>query len=458
MIARMLMTAAALVALGVPARAEPVADVLARYMAASHIPGAAVAVVDDGRVETLQAYGLADMEQGVGVTPDTPFQLASASKIFTGVILMRLSERGVVRLDDPVTTYLAEAPEAWKKVTLRQLASHMSGMPERLGLPSTASPQEIAAAAMARPLTYEPGSESRYGFTDFIVLTAALEKATGLTFADLLKREVSAPLGLTNTGFTFATEGAAAAPSQVRGEALIYDWRDGAQHRDTFLYAINGYAAGGLYSSARDLAKLFVAIDGGEFLSTESFAALTTAAPLNDGRPGGFAIGWTANTYRGERVYGHSGGPALADILHVPSQRLTIIALTNQRRFFPLLAQSIADGELAAVAPRPTIADARPALSTAVQAALGAAGDGTLDKGLFTTEGEQSYGFLSDFGKALLTAVGPLQGLDLLSEAPVGDGARRSYRARFQNREMVWIARFDGDGRFAELRPGGEAD
>lgn len=449
---------ALLLALASPVAADPVDDLMRSYMHAGHIPGAAVAVVDDGDVEKLEAYGLADLAQTREATPDTPFQLASASKIFTGVILMRLSERGVIRLDDSVTLYLPEAPETWKPVTLRQLASHMSGMPERLGLPPSATAQEVAQAAMTRPLAYEPGSESRYGFTDFIVLTAVLEKATGMTFPELLRREITTPLGLTNTGFTFATEGAPAAPSQIRDEALIYDWRDGVQQNDTFLYAPQGYAAGGLYSSARDLAKLFVAIDAGEFLSNESFTALTRAAPLNDGRPGGFAIGWTANTYRGEPVFGHSGGPALADILHVPSKRLTLIALTNQRRFFPLLAQSIADTELPPVAPRPIIPDSRPELTTAVTAALTSAGAGTLDKALFTTEGGASHGFLSDFGRALLTAVGPLQGLDLLSEAPAGDGVRRSYRVRFANREMVWIVRVDAEGLFAELRPGGEND
>ncbi|MFJ6025152.1 serine hydrolase domain-containing protein [Brevundimonas sp. NPDC092305] len=441
-----------------PAAADPVDELIRQYMEVSHIPGAAVAIVDDGVVEKMKGYGFANLEWRGEVTPDTPFQLASATKIFTGVILMRLSEQGVVGLDDPLTRYFPEAPETWKQVTLRQLASHMSGMPERLGLPDTASPQDFAAAAMTRPLAYTPGSESRYGFTDYIVLTAALEKATRLSFADIVQREITTPLGLTNTGFSFETRGAPLAPSQVQRRASLYSWNGAEQDDDTFVYMPYGYSAGGLYSSVRDLATLFTAIDGGQYLSAESFRALTTAAPLSDGRPGGFAIGWTADQYRGQQVYGHSGGPALADILHVPSERLTIIALANQRQFFPLLAQSIADTELAPIEPRPTLIDERPALTASVAKALATAGDGRLDKAAFTTTGGGSHDFLSNFGRALLTAVGPLQGLDLLSEATDGDGFRRSYRARFERRDVVWIVRTDAQGLFNELRPGGETD
>lgn len=441
-----------------PVAADPLDAAIARYMAVGHIPGVAVAVVEDGEVATLRRYGLADIEAMKPVTPDTPFQTASASKVFTGVLLMRLAQKGVIGLDDPVTRYLPQAPATWEGITFRRMASHMSGLPERLGQDPSATPLEVARLAMARPLAYAPGTESRYGFTDFVVMTAALEAATGLTFPELLKRELSDPLGLTNTGFDYATDEGAAHKSDLREPALTYAWDGATQQRDAFLYPIHGYAAGGIQSSARDLARLFAAIDGGDFLSAESFRQLTTPAPLVDGRPGGFAIGWSASTYRGEAVYGHSGGPALADILHVPGRKLTIVALANQRRFFPLLAQSIADTLWPAPPERPAVPDHRPTLTGAVRRVLTEAGTGEPDPGAFSAAGAGAREFLRGFGGALVTAVGPVRSIEVLSDERTAQGTRRSYRIRFESRTMVWVARTDAGDRIDELRPAGDTE
>ncbi|WEK00814.1 MAG: serine hydrolase [Candidatus Sphingomonas phytovorans] len=439
-----------------PAHADPIDEIVERYRTVSHIPGVAVAVVERGKVEKLQAYGLANLEWSGPVTIDTPFQTASASKIFTGVLIMRLVEQGTISLDDPLTRFFPDAPETWRAITVRHMASHMSGLPEQLGLSSSATPQEFVKAAMGRPLAYEPGSQSRYGFTDFIVFTAALEKATGLSYPDLLKREIATPLGLTGTGFDFATDGAPAKETELRRRATTYYWDGSRQFEDRFLYPIHGYAAGGIFSSARDLAALFAAIDDGQFLKPESFKLLTTPAPLKDGRPGEFAIGWTASVYRGEPVYGHSGGPALADIMYVPRRDMTIVALGNQRRFFPLLAQSIADTRLPAPLPRRAIRDRNPALTRTVRSVLTQAGGGAPEAASFNAEGAGARDFLSHFGGALLTAVGPIQSIEALSEAILGTDVRRSYRIRFESRDMVWVARTDRGGLIAELRPGGD--
>ncbi|RZJ00911.1 MAG: class A beta-lactamase-related serine hydrolase [Brevundimonas sp.] len=440
------------------AAADPIDDIVRGYMTAGHIPGVAVAVVDHGETRVLRTYGEANLEWEGAVTPDTPFQIASASKIFTGVLLMRLAEKGSINLDAPLTDIFPEAPAGWSEITFRRMASHSSGLPEGLGLPSTASPEDFVREAMTRPLAYEPGTESRYGLTDFVVMTAALEKVTGLQFPDLLKREVLDPLGLTSTGFDYATEGRPMKPTALRRRATTYVWGDNQQFEDGFLYPSHSYAAGGLYSSARDLATLFSAISKGEFLRPENFRALTTAARLKDGRPGEFAIGWTAADYRGEQVFGHSGGPALADILYTPRRDVTVIALTNQRQFFPLLAQSVADTLWPAPPPRPALEDDAPSLTQTFSTTLSAAGEARLNAESFNEQGRGSLDFLSHFGKALLGAVGPVESVDLLSDTPRDKGRKRVYRVRFERREMIWVATTDASGRFSELRPGSDSD
>lgn len=443
------------VSLAGSALADPIDDVIRGYMEAAHIPGAAVAVVEDGRIVKLEGYGQANLEWQGAATGDTPFQIASVSKIFAGVVLMRLVEQGVVDLDEPITRWFEDAPESWRDITLRRLSGHTSGLPEGLGVSSSATPAEVAAEAMKRPLAYAPGTESRYGLTDFVVMTAILEKASGLSYPELLRREVVEPLGLTHTGFTEASEGGPVRGALlIPGRAEVYGFRDGVMRREEYLYPAHTYAAGGLYSSARDIATLMAALDRGELLSRESFALLTSPAKLVDGRDGAFGVGWTFGRYRGETVVGHTGGPALGDVLYVPERHMTIVALANQRRFYPLLSQSIADLTLPAPPPAPAIADTRPGMTEALRETLVASAEGRLDPAAFTSKGaEDSLPFYLDFGRGMLTAVGAIQSVELLSERPEGDLLRRLYRVTFERRTLLFVVLTDTAGKFEEIRP-----
>ncbi|MDZ4370191.1 MAG: serine hydrolase domain-containing protein [Phenylobacterium sp.] len=455
MLIRLTLPAIAALAFAQPALADPVDDLVASYMKASHIPGTAVAVVENGRITRLSGYGRANLEWESPVTPDTPFQIASASKIFAGVVLMRLVEQGKLGLDDSIGGYFGDAPDSWTGITVRQLASHSSGLADGISLPSSATAQEMAREAMTRPLAYEPGTRSRYGITDFVVMTAILEKVSGLSYPELLRREVVEPLGLTQTGFSMLSEtGPVRSAIILPGRAVVYGWRDGAQRADEFLYPIRTYAAGGLYSSVRDIATLMQALEAGRLLSAESFDLLTRPVRLKDGSSGDFGVGWTFGRYRGVATTGHSGGPALADVLYIAERGLTVVVLTNQRRFYPLLAQSIADFSLPEPPARPTIADHRPALTTALRELLVAAVAGPAPETLFTEgEGRGAVGFYRDFGQAMLVAVGPIRSIDLLSDEATHAGVGRLYRVAFARRTLNFMVRADAHGRFDEVRP-----
>lgn len=439
-----------------PVLADPVDDLVQSYMAASHIPGVAVAVIEDGRVTRLTGYGSANLEWEAPVTPDTPFQTASASKIFAGVVLMRLVEQGLIDLDAPLTGYFPEAPATWFAITPRRLASHTSGLAEVRDRASGATPAEVATAAMSQPLAFEPGSEARYGLTDFVVMTALMEKVSGLTYPDLVRREITEPLGLTHTGFSMLRETAPVRAAEIMpGRSRVYGWRNGVQRDEEFLYPVHAYAAGGLYSSARDIATLMAALEAGRLLTPESFALLTTPARLNDGRDGGFGVGWTFERYHGLRTVGHTGGPALADVLHIPEEGLTVIALTNQRRFYPVLSHAVADLILPPAAEAPAIADDQPALTAGLRRVLETAAAGALDATLFTEAARPGQvGFYGDFGQAMLLAVGPIETIELLTERPQDSGgSRRLYRVAFERRAIEFVVRSDAEGRFSEIRP-----
>ena len=453
---RLILGSALAAAVAFPACADPVDDLVRSYMEAAHIPGAAVAVIEDGEIVKLEGYGQANLEWAAPVTADTPFQTASASKVFAGVVLMRLVEQGAVSLDDPIAKFFEGAPPSWEAITVRHLASHTSGLAEVRGRAASLTTQEVAAEAMKQDLAYPTGTESRYGLTDFVVMTAIMETVSGLSYPDLVRREVVEPLGLTHTGFSLLQEtGPVRAAEVMPGRARVYGWRAGVQRDEEFLYPLHAYAAGGLYSSARDIATLMAALENGRLLTPESFALLTSPAKLNDGRDGGFGVGWTFDRYNGLTTVGHTGGPALADVMYVPSEGLTVIALTNQRRFYPLLSHAIADLSLPPAPGVAPIPDARPDLTAALRGALEAFAAGQVDPALFTeADRDGMTGFYGDFGQAMLAAVGPIRSVTLESERTTPAGQlRRVYRVAFERRAIRFVVRTDAAGLFAEIRP-----
>jgi CubicO group peptidase (beta-lactamase class C family) len=444
-----------------PAFADPVDDVIRAQMARSDIPGAAVAVVENGKVAKLAGYGLANLEWQAPVDPDTTFQIASATKLFTGIVLMRLVERGELSLNDPLLRYYPDGPESWRGITVLQLANHTSGLTQGFGANNQhATLDEVLAATRPLPLVHAPGARSQYGLTDFILLQGILEKVSGKALPELFADEIFRPLGLTRTRFSHAVNRGALRWSDVLpGRASVYAFEGGEQHVSDLAYREITYAAGGLFSSARDMATVFAALDDGRLLKPESLRLLETPPTLTDGGKGGFGVGWTTRTYRGVRIVGHSGGPALADVVRVEDRKLTIIVLTNQQRFYPLLAERVADLYLPDGPRVKTIADRRPALTAAMARVFSSAEAGAVDPALFTVTGAaQMVPFFGEMRSSLLRAVGPYRSAELLTETVADGKATRKYRVVFETRELFWRLTADRLGLIEELIPVGEAD
>jgi CubicO group peptidase (beta-lactamase class C family) len=455
---RTFLAALAVLSIASPALADPVDDTIRAQMERSHIPGAAVAVVERGKVVKLAGYGLANLEWDAAVDPDTTFQIASATKLFTGLVLMRMVERGELSLADPLTRFFPEGPESWRGVTVLHLANHTSGLPQGFGEPRAANQAEALAIAMKAPLVHAPGARAQYGLTDFVVLQAILEKVSGKSLPELFKAEIITPLGLTRTGFNFASNrGQVRWATPLPGRASVYAWKDGRQFISDGLYAEQTYAAGGMFSSARDLATLFAAIDEGRLVKPESLILLETPPTLPDGGKGGFGVGWTTRTYRGVPVVGHSGGPALADVLRSEDRKLTVIVLTNQHRFYPFLAEEVADLYLPQAPRAKPIADRRAALTASVRTVLVSAAAGPVDVALFTEAGaKEMKPFFGEVGPTLLVGVGPLERLELLSDKVEDGRIVRTYRAGFAVKDLYWRLVADRDGKIVELVPAGE--
>lgn len=436
--------------LPMPVFADEVDRVIADQMEASHLPGVAVAIIDAGEISKLSGYGDANLEWPAKVDADTRFQLASATKLFTGVLLMRAVEQGKLSLDDTISKFFPGAPASWSFIRVRQLANHTSGLSENLGQPRPKTIEEAVAASMKQPLAYEPGTEARYGFTDFTVLRAILEQVNDATLPAILDRELIRPLGLTGTGFALAEEnGRIRTGELVRKRASIYAWTGQRQRTSDFFFEPLGYGAGGLYSTVRDLAVFFSALDRNTIISSDSLRELTSPAVLSNGRKAGFGVGWTAREYHGVPIVGHSGGPALADIVRIPSQSRTIVVLTNQQNFYPVLAERIADLTIPKQ-PHGGVDDDRPVILSnllGVFAAVVSQGE----VASFLAPGSKAADpLMGDSGRALIDAVGPLRSAELVRVE--ADGSR-VYRLQFERKQWDWSVTADETGKILQMRP-----
>jgi CubicO group peptidase (beta-lactamase class C family) len=454
-------TLALILLLAAPAtRADGVDDYLKAQMDKNHIPGLAVAIIRKGKILKLKAYGLANLEWDSRATTNTAFQLASSTKPMTGTALMLLVQDGKISLDEKISRYLPDAPAAWKDMTVRHLITHSSGLKDDLGAQKIVTVEDAVKAASALPLNYQPGERSAYGLIDYVVLTLIIEKVTGTKFQDFLRERIFDPLGMTATQFDNATEdGPIRVSNLVRQRASIYAWGEGRQKNFAFLYSSWAYSAGGLYSSASDLSKWIVALDTGKLLSRANLEQMWAPQKLNDGKDNSFGIGWVLKTYHRRKTVGHSGGPALADIVRFRDEELTIVVLTNQQRLFPRLAEGVADLFIPVPPLRQTrgIEDNDEKLTLLLRSVLLDAAQGKVNADLFDSEAQKSLvPAFKDFGPVYFSSLDPLQSFVLVEQSAERERRIRRYRALYGKQQIIWTFVLSKDGKIISMEPTSE--
>src|SRR5262245_24890966 len=169
------------------------------------VPGAAVIVIDHGKVLYQKAYGLADLKKKIPCTTHTDFRLASVTKQFTAMSILMLAQQKKLSLDDSITKYFPEFPEYGKPITIRHMLSHRSGLPDYEDLipnGTTIPLSDRNALNLLRTQTrgyFPAGSEFRYSNSGYCLLSVIVEKVSGMPFSQFLKANIFQPLGMTHT-------------------------------------------------------------------------------------------------------------------------------------------------------------------------------------------------------------------------------------------------------------------
>ena len=284
------------------------------------IPGVQVAVVKDGKIVLSKAFGT--------VTNRTVFPIFSCTKAFTGVAVMQLVEEEKVELAAPVSRYLDGLPPAWQQITIRQLLTHVSGLPNILnvldpvtyGLPQGMNEEQIWTRLKSMPVNSPAGERFSYNQTNYYLLGKVIAKVTGKSFVDVFNERQFQIAGMQSTGFGDATP-----TYRYVNEKLVEDHAEFPPFRRT---------ASGMNSTAEDLARWIIALQQGKLLKRKALETLWTAGSYNNGEPTLWAIGWMAKPRLRHRAVAATGGSRAAFFVY-PEDDLAVIVLTNLVGAFP---------------------------------------------------------------------------------------------------------------------------
>jgi CubicO group peptidase (beta-lactamase class C family) len=327
MVMRLARLALSLLFLAAPAFAQDTArmeQVIQSHVSAGTFMGT-VLVARDGVVIVDRAYGMANVEWDVLNTTTTKFRLGSITKQFTAASILLLEERGKLKLDDRVKTYLPDAPTSWDRINIFNLLTHSAGIANFTSWPdyntiklSARSAEAAVAAFRDRPLDFGPGEEMRYSNSGYLVLGAIIEKVTGQSYEKFVTENLFTPAGMTDSGYDSNT-------AVIKRRASGYVRSPAGYTNAGYLHMSIPHAAGALYSTSHDLLKWEQALFAGKLVSKASLDRMITPFKNN------YALGVTSAVANGRRVIAHGGGidGFNTHLAYYPDSKTVVVVLSN---------------------------------------------------------------------------------------------------------------------------------
>jgi D-alanyl-D-alanine carboxypeptidase len=334
------------------AAANRVSDFVNEYLKKNQIPGCAVMVRHNGKLVLSRGYGVANIEQGVHVTPQTVFQSGSIGKQFTAMAIMMLIEEQKLALEDPISKYL-DVPENWSAIRVRHLLTHTSGLgdyPESFSLQRDYTEDELLKMITAQRLAFAPGESWSYSNLGYVTLGILIHKVSGEFWGDFLQQRVFAPLGMKHTR---AISEADIIPNRASGYVL----KNGTLKNQQWVSpTVNNTADGSLYFTVEDVVKWDEALETRKVISRAGYDQMWTPVKLNNATTAPYGFGWRiAKTDSGHAVLEHGGAwqGFASYIVRYPEDRLTVAVLCNRAgASASYIAKHIAGLYVPSVAPR----------------------------------------------------------------------------------------------------------
>lgn len=277
----------------------------------SNTPGAAVGIVRGDSLIFAKGYGMADLEHHVANTPESIFYMCSVSKQFTGYAVTLLTRQGKLHLDDNIRLYLPWMADFGRKITIRHLLNHTSGIRDDInlaaisGLPSDCMlNQEFALELLKkqRTLNFEPGVKFSYSNSNYILLAEIVRVVSGQSFPAYMDSAIFKPLGMSHSVFAGRSD-------QLIADRVPSYSRSGNMFSNNFqnVYTLGD---GGLFTNVQDMALWvanFFGPKAGDIAAIEQF---TQKGKLNSGKTISYACGINSDSSRGYKRFIHNGGLA----------------------------------------------------------------------------------------------------------------------------------------------------
>src|SRR5262245_56657546 len=302
-----------------------------QQMEKDKIPGLTIGFyIDD--YEWVKGFGYADLENKVPAKPESAYRLASVTKPFTSMAILQLVEKGKIKLDGEITTYVPYYPKQQWPLTVRQCLSHTGGEQVFSGLgPEYVTPRQVIERIAKTQIKNEPGTRFIYTTNQYNLLGAAIEEVSGKSFNDYLRENIFLPLGMNDTRMNSERD---LIPNRVR----TYERANGQIKIAQFIDVSSRFGGGGLIGTVPDLLKWARGVDSGKVLSKEYLDLMYAPVTLKNGRysamsreGGYYSLGWWNQANRGLWNPEHGGGQigTSAAFTRFPGKNMAIACVTN---------------------------------------------------------------------------------------------------------------------------------
>jgi D-alanyl-D-alanine carboxypeptidase len=430
---------------------EQVDAIAKEVLANTGVPSASVAIVKDGQIAYLQAYGDARLNPRTPARPEMRYGIGSISKQFTATAVLMIAEDHKLSLDDPVARFLPDLTRA-NEVTIRELLSHTSGyqdywpqdyVPPFMQAPVTAG--QIVDQWARKPLDFDPGTEWQYSNTNFVIAGLIVEKASGMPLMKFLHERIFTPLGMNGVAdndngplsdadaeryMRFGLGPERVAPKEGKG------WL---------------FAAGELAMRARDLALWDIGMIHQQLLKPDSYRQMETEIQLKNGQGTHYGLGVEVLSEQGHRELEHGGAVSgfTSENIVFPDDGIAVTVLTNDMptAAAPEIGNKIVRLLFPAEQPSGSERDQR------VRKVFEQLQQGTLDRSLFTADGNSYFTAqaLKDFAASLAPLGAPLE-FTRTGQEQRGGMTFFSYRARFNQQKFAVLVREMPGGKFEQYQ------
>jgi CubicO group peptidase (beta-lactamase class C family) len=245
---------------------------LKNKMQRRHIPALQLAIIRQGKIIKLSSYGLANLENGIPATDESIFSVNSITKAFTGVAIMQLAEDGKLKIADPISVYIDSLPVSWQKITLQQVLTHTSGLPDILDateqVMGNGNENQAWQQVKKSPLEFNAGDKFSYNQTDYVILGKIITKLSGMHFTKFIEERQFKVAGMKLTRFgdsydVIPNSAGAYTMTKYAGGRFT---RNNAPGVGYMQFPVFFRTAAGILSTANDMGNWIIALQNGKLL------------------------------------------------------------------------------------------------------------------------------------------------------------------------------------------------